>query len=91
MAEPTEEVVGCAPLRRRWGRSRSRGEKPSAVMAAKKQGSYLEEDGGSGQIRSASPRLTLQLRGGNLYLRASKYFKTQAQGRYGAYKGSCCA
>ena len=43
---------------------------PAAVLVVKKQGSYLEEDGGSGGIRSASPRLTLQLRGGSFYIRA---------------------
>ena len=64
---------------------------PAAAMVVKKQGNYLEEDGGSGGIRSASPRLTLQLRGGDFYIRAGTCLKTRAQGPHGACKGSYCA
>ena len=63
----------------------------AAVMVVNKQGSYLEDDGGSGGIRSASPILTLQLRGGDFYIRAGTCLKTRRQGPYGVCKGSCCA
>ena len=43
---------------------------PGAVMVVNKQDSYLEDDVGSGGIRSANPRLTLQLREGHFYIRA---------------------
>ena len=43
---------------------------PAGVMVVKKQGSFLEEDGGSGGIRSASPRLTLQFGFHDFYIRA---------------------
>ena len=36
-ADPTEEVVGRAPLRRRWDRSRSRDEKPSPWLRLRRQ------------------------------------------------------
>ena len=59
VAEPVEEVIGRAPLRRRWDRSRSRDEKAivsaavsAAVMVVKKHDSHLKEDRGSGGIKS---------------------------------------
>ena len=61
-------------------------------MVVNKQGSYLEDDGGAGGIRSASRGLTLQLRGGHFFcIRAGTCLKTRAQGPCGACKGSCCA
>ena len=49
-------------------------------MVVKKQGSYLEEDGRSDGIRSASRGLTLQLRGGHFYMDAGTHLKTRSQG-----------
>ena len=52
VAEPIEEVVGRAPLQRRWGRIRSRNKKHRLGCSSggshgrQKAGSYLEEDGG---------------------------------------------
>ena len=77
VAEPTEEAVGRAPLRRRWGRSQSRDKKssnrlfPAAVMVVRKQGNYLYSGGwGIRWDQVCNPRLTLQPRTQHFYIRA---------------------
>ena len=37
VAEPTEEIVGRAPLRRRWDRSRNHDQKPSSRVRLRRQ------------------------------------------------------